>query len=103
MSISESGVTVQNGVESSLVVGVKEKQDSDPIFLELRSVVHNQRIEVSSQGGNGVLHYQGRLCTPYVSELRKNILAESHNSRYSIHSCATKMAVICEKSIGGMT
>ena len=31
MSISDSGVTVQNGAESSLVVEVKEKQDSDPI------------------------------------------------------------------------
>ena len=31
MSISDNGVTVQNGEESSLVVEVKEKQDSDPI------------------------------------------------------------------------
>ena len=29
MSISDCGVTVQNGKESSLVVEVKEKQDSD--------------------------------------------------------------------------
>ena len=29
MSISDSGVTFQNGAESSLVVEVKEKQDSD--------------------------------------------------------------------------
>ena len=36
MSISENGVIVQNGVESSLVVEVKEKQDSDPIMLELK-------------------------------------------------------------------
>ncbi|KAH0633818.1 hypothetical protein KY284_036604 [Solanum tuberosum] len=31
MSISDGGVTVQNGSESSLVVEIKEKQDSDPI------------------------------------------------------------------------
>ncbi|WMV29648.1 hypothetical protein MTR67_023033, partial [Solanum verrucosum] len=36
MSISDGGVTVQNGAESSLVVEVKEKQDSDPILLNLR-------------------------------------------------------------------
>ena len=36
MSISYSGVTIQDGAESSLVVEVKEKQDSDLIFLELK-------------------------------------------------------------------
>ena len=44
MRISNSGVTVQNGAESSLVVEVQQKQDSDPIFLELKGVVHNQRL-----------------------------------------------------------
>ena len=51
MSISDSMVTVQNGAESSLVVDVKEKQDSDPILLELKGAVHNQRVGVFSQGG----------------------------------------------------
>ncbi|WMV55308.1 hypothetical protein MTR67_048693 [Solanum verrucosum] len=36
MSISDGGVTVQNGSESSLVGEVKEKQDNDPILLELK-------------------------------------------------------------------
>ena len=91
MSISDSGVAVQNGVESSLVVEVKKKQDSDPILLELKGTVHNQRVEVFSQGGDGVLRYQGRLSVPDVGELRKYILVEAHNSMYSIHPCATKM------------
>ena len=91
MSISDGGVTVQNGAESSLVVEVKEKQDSDPILLELKGAVRNQRVEVFSQGGDGVLRYQGRLCVPDVGELRQHILAEAHNSRYSIHPDATKM------------
>ena len=41
MSISNSNVTVQNGEESSLVKEVKEKQESDPILLELKCAVHN--------------------------------------------------------------
>ena len=57
MSISDSGVTVQNGAESSLVSDVKEKQDSDPILLELKGGVHNQRVEVFSHGGDGILFY----------------------------------------------
>ena len=48
-------------------------------------------MEVFSQGGDGVLRYQGRLCVPGVGELRHHIIAEAHNSRYSIHPGATKM------------
>ena len=48
MSISDNNVTVQNGAESSWVVEVKEKQDSDPILLELKGAVRNQRVEVFS-------------------------------------------------------
>ncbi|WMV50864.1 hypothetical protein MTR67_044249 [Solanum verrucosum] len=48
MSISDGGVTVQNGAESSLVVRIKENQDSDLILLELKSAVHNQRMKVFS-------------------------------------------------------
>ena len=70
---------------------VKEKQDSDPIFLELKGAFHNQRVEVFSQRVDGVLCYHGRLCVPDVGELRQQILAEAHNSRYSIHPGATKM------------
>ena len=57
MRISNSSVTVQNGAELSLVVEVKENQDSDPILLELKCEVHNKRVEVFSQGGEGVLRY----------------------------------------------
>ena len=79
------------GQKSSLVVEVTEKQESDPILLELKGAVNNQRVEVLSQGGDGVLRYQGRLCVPDVGELRQHVLARSHNSRYSIHPGATKM------------
>ena len=57
MSISNSGAAVQNGVEYYMVVRVKEKQDSDPILLELKGAVHNQRVEVFSQGGDATMVY----------------------------------------------
>ena len=50
MSISNNGVTVQNGAESSLIVEFKKKQDSDPIVLELKGAVHNQRWRFSQKG-----------------------------------------------------
>ena len=91
MSISDSGVTVQNGAESSMLVEVKVKKESDPILIELKGAVNNQKTEVFSQGGDGVGRYQGRLCVPDVGDLRQHILAEAHNSRYSIHPSYTKM------------
>ncbi|WMV09250.1 hypothetical protein MTR67_002635, partial [Solanum verrucosum] len=70
---------------------VKEKKDSYLIFLELKGAIHQRRVEVFSQGGDGVLHYQGLLCVSNVGELRQQILLEAHKSKYSIHPCATKM------------
>ena len=74
-----------------MVVEVKENQESDPILLELKGSVNNQRVEVFSQGGDGVLRYQHRLCVTDVGEFRNHILEESHNSRYSIKPVTTKM------------
>ena len=55
---------------------VKENRDTDLILHELNGTVHNKRVEVFSQGGDGVLRYQGRLCVPDVGELKQHILAE---------------------------
>ena len=57
-----------------MVVEVKEMKYNFPILLELKGAVHNQKVEVFSQGGNDLLCYQGRLCVPNVGELRQNIL-----------------------------
>ena len=79
---------------------VKEKQDSDPILLEHKNTVHNQRVEVFSQGGDGVLRYQGRLCVPDVGELRQHILTEALGIQFI--QVPLRCIAICGKSIGGM-
>ncbi|XP_069143450.1 uncharacterized protein [Solanum lycopersicum] len=53
--------------------------------VNLMSISDSGRVEVLSQGRDGVLRYQDRLCVPDVGELRQHIPAEAHNSRYSIH------------------
>ncbi|WMV37208.1 hypothetical protein MTR67_030593, partial [Solanum verrucosum] len=70
---------------------VKEKHDSDPILHQLKGTVHQQKVKVFFQEGDGVHCYQGRLCIPNVGKLRQRILTESHNSGYSIHPGATNM------------
>ena len=39
----------------------------------------------------GVLWYEGRICVPSESELKQTILAEAHDTPYSIHPGGTKM------------
>ncbi|WMV37549.1 hypothetical protein MTR67_030934 [Solanum verrucosum] len=80
-----------NGAESSLVSEVKEKQDQEPIFLELKANVHKQKVLAFEQGGDGVLRYQCRLCVPMVDGLQERIIEETHSSIYSIHPGSTKM------------
>lgn len=80
----DGGVVVQNGSESSLIIEPKEKQDQDSVLLQLKEDVHKQKIMVSAKGGDGVLSYQGKLCVPKVDDLRYGIMAEAHNSKYSI-------------------
>ncbi|WMV57797.1 hypothetical protein MTR67_051182 [Solanum verrucosum] len=53
----DGSVIVQNGSESSLVAKIEEKQDSNSILLQLKGAVYQQRVEVFSQGGDGVLRY----------------------------------------------
>ncbi|WMV57909.1 hypothetical protein MTR67_051294 [Solanum verrucosum] len=52
---------------------VKEKHDNDPILLQLKYVVHQQKVEVFSQGGDGVLRYQGHLRIPNKIYWRNNM------------------------------
>ncbi|KAH0678989.1 hypothetical protein KY284_020074 [Solanum tuberosum] len=56
---STEGVVVMNGTESSLVSEVKEKQDQDPILLDLKENVHKLKVMAFEQWGDGVLRYQG--------------------------------------------
>lgn len=62
MSISDTSATVLNGEESFFVVEFDEKQDNDPILLELKGNIHNQRVEVFSHRRDDVIRYQGIMC-----------------------------------------
>ncbi|WMV13916.1 hypothetical protein MTR67_007301 [Solanum verrucosum] len=66
--------------ESSFVADVKANQCLDPTLVELKEVVLRKFVEALSQGGDGVLCYQGRLCVPNVGDLREHILSEAHSS-----------------------
>ncbi|WMV50298.1 hypothetical protein MTR67_043683, partial [Solanum verrucosum] len=54
-----------------------EKKDSDPILLQLKGAIHQQRVQVFFKEGDCVLRYQGRLCVPkevfWWNDMKRNI------------------------------
>ncbi|WMV28967.1 hypothetical protein MTR67_022352 [Solanum verrucosum] len=68
---AEGRIAVRSGAESSLVSEVKEKQDQDPILLELKANVQKQKVLAFEQGGNGVLRYQENTGDPENTSPRK--------------------------------
>ena len=91
-----------NGAKSSLVSQVKDKQNQDPILLELNTNVYKQNVLDFEQGGDVVLRYQGRLCVPIVDRLEERIMEKTHRSRYFIRPCPIKMYCDLERHIGGV-
>ncbi|WMV19427.1 hypothetical protein MTR67_012812 [Solanum verrucosum] len=90
-SISPYGALVLFVQKKYGALYVKVKQGPDPILVELKEAVLKKSVEAFSQGGDGVLRYQCRLCVPDVDDSREHILSKAHSSRYSIHLGATKM------------
>ncbi|XP_070007721.1 uncharacterized protein [Nicotiana sylvestris] len=103
ISTSDKGkVMVHNGAESSLVAEVKEKQFIDPALAQMKeAVLNNKTSAFSLSGGDGVLQCQGRLCVPDVDNLWERVMAEAHNSRYSMHPSSTKMYHDLKEIYGG--
>ena len=49
------------------MVGMKLKQHLDPLLMELEEAFLSKSNESFSQGEDGVLRHQVRLCVPYVN------------------------------------
>ncbi|WMV37683.1 hypothetical protein MTR67_031068 [Solanum verrucosum] len=82
---------VHNSSESSFVADVKAKKGFDPILVELKEAVLKKSIEAFTQGADGVLRYQGRLCVPNMDDFREQNLTKAHSLQYSIPPGATKV------------
>lgn len=87
---NNDGIYIHNGVKSSVVVDIKEKQDMDPSLVGLKKFLTIKNIYVLSQGRDGMIRYQDWLCVSNVDGLREVILKEAHNSPYSIYLGSTK-------------
>ncbi|XP_075074805.1 uncharacterized protein LOC142162357 [Nicotiana tabacum] len=87
----DQGVVVQNIAGSSLVAEVEMRQFEDPELVKIKESIPFQKKQLFEQSDDGILKYKGRWCVPNVGELRKQIMTEMHQSRYSVHPGSTKM------------
>jgi Retroviral aspartyl protease/RNase H-like domain found in reverse transcriptase/Reverse transcriptase (RNA-dependent DNA polymerase)/Integrase zinc binding domain/Retrotransposon gag protein/Zinc knuckle len=87
-----AGYLAQLKVSSTLVDRIREAQPSDP---ELAKAL--QRAKDDPEKGDlrmdktGTLYCGNRICVPDDAEIKKSILEEAHQSKFSIHPGSTKM------------
>ena len=78
-------------MKSPLLERIKEAQKTDPTIqksLEKVQKWENQDFKLEPEG---VLRFRNRIVIPADKEIRKEILEESHRSKYTIHPGVTKM------------
>ncbi|GMP59602.1 hypothetical protein CsSME_00022824 [Camellia sinensis var. sinensis] len=86
----QCGTITAISVQPALIEEIKEKQQLDDF---LKRIIEEK--ETKPRPGfkfeNNVLKFQERLCVPNDSELKRRVLQEGHNSKFSIHLGNTKM------------
>ncbi|XP_073025165.1 uncharacterized protein [Primulina eburnea] len=70
---------------------VKLNQDRDPALTKLKEQVREGKSQDHQIDDKGVLWMKGRLCVPDSDNLRQEIMAEVHKSKFSVHPGSTKM------------
>ncbi|CAA0809148.1 Unknown protein, partial [Striga hermonthica] len=91
-------------VLASLVVGptlrerIVAEQPNDRFLCRMRELAVVGRIGGFAVASDGALVFEGRLCVPWVWELRREILKEAHSAPYTIHPGSTKMYQDLRKS-----
>ena len=74
--------------EPTFIQKIKDSQLQDP---DLAKIVGQIAERPDFRILDGVLYFRDRLCVPDVDDLKKEIMSEAHNSKYSMHPGSTKM------------
>ncbi|XP_071900991.1 uncharacterized protein [Coffea arabica] len=78
-------------LKSPLLERIKEAQKTDPTTQKNLERMQKGEILDFKLGSEGVLRFRDRIVVPKDEEIRKEILEESHRSKYTIHPGVTKM------------
>ena len=84
------GILATISAQPAIIEEVKEKQLQYEFLKKIVDEIDsNPRLRFVYE--YNVLKFQGRLCVPDWSELRKRIMIEAHNSKFAMHPGNTKM------------
>lgn len=82
---------VQLNVKPTLVDKIKESQFTDPQLVKISEEVKNGDHVDFHIGEDVIIHFGNRLCVPSNEGLKRGILAEAHETTYTVHPSNTKM------------
>jgi hypothetical protein len=78
-------------IQSSLRERVREAQLHDRLLQEVHKRIKAVRPREFTMGEDETIFFRGRLCVPQKSEVKMDILRESHRTPYMVHPGETKM------------
>ena len=77
-------------IQPTLIKVFKEAQKRDPMLQKFREQIEAGLRTYITIYLDGAIYFGNRICVS-LGEIRQKVLAEAHNSAYSIHPGGTKM------------
>ncbi|GFY87070.1 hypothetical protein Acr_05g0007090 [Actinidia rufa] len=76
--------------QPTLMETVKQRQPEDPYLWKVyEEMLVNPKPNFTLQ--DKALRFQGRLCVPNIPEVKRRVLEEAHNTKFTMHPGGTKM------------
>ena len=85
LEMVSQGFVASLEVAPTLLDQIREAQKKDKSMKEIKEKMKAGKAEEFTEDEHGTLWFKGRICVPEEEELRKLILQEAHETRYSIH------------------
>ncbi|GFS42569.1 hypothetical protein Acr_00g0080620 [Actinidia rufa] len=76
--------------QPTLIEIVKQRQPEDPYLWKVyEEMLVNPKLDFTLQ--DKALRFQSRLCVPNIPEVKRQVLEEAHNTKFTMHPGGTKM------------
>ena len=92
MTETSSGVRLaQLHITPDFKIRIQQAQAQDSEMMTMLRRMKVEEPEAVKQDRSGLWRYKNRICVPSSGDLRRRILVEAHQSRFSMHPRVTKM------------
>jgi len=78
-------------VQPTLLDEIKQAQTKDDEVERIREGISKGKALGFVENEHGIIRFQNRICVPQRENLKERIMAEAHNTKYSIHPGGMKM------------